>query len=140
METGIRNLKTGLKLTSEGKDYSILSNEIDLKPKSKEIAQFADNNEIILIDQGLNDEVKVLWIKREIIRSIQNIRKELGLKRTDSIKINLTINNEQRNSIKDAVIKDVLSKTGSIEGKSEKILKIQDLNISNNNIVIEVYN
>ena len=139
-ETVIRNLKTGLKLTSEGKDYSILSNEIDLKPKSKEITQFTDNNEIILIDQELNDEVKVLWIKREIIRSIQNIRKELGLKRTDSIKINLTINNEQRNSIKDAVIKDVLSKTGSIEGKSEKILKIQDLNISNNNIVIEVYN
>ncbi len=138
-ETVIRNLKSGLKLSSEGKDYKILSTEIDLKPKSKDIAQFCTNDDVILLDSAANDEVNVLWIKREIIRAVQNIRKELGLKRTDSIKLNVTINNEENNSIKEAVIKDVLSKTGSIEGKSEKLLKIQDLNISNNNIVIEAY-
>jgi hypothetical protein len=86
-----------------------------------------------------NDEVNVLWIKREIIRAVQSIRKELGLNRIDNIKLNLMINNEPNNEIKNAIIKEVLAKTGSTEEKSDKLLKVQDLNIGNNNIVIEVY-
>jgi hypothetical protein len=49
------------------------------------------------------------------------------------------INNEPNNEIKNAIIKEVLAKTGSTEEKSDKLLKVQDLNIGNNNIVIEVY-
>ncbi len=138
-ETVIRNLREGLKLSSDGKDYSILSTEIDLKPKSKEEVQFTTGKDIILIDSGITDEVKILWIKREVIRAVQNIRKELKMNRTDSIKLSIAIDNEQNNSIKNAIMKEVLAKTGSEEGKTEKLLKIQDLNISNNNIVIEVY-
>ena len=138
-ETVIRNLKEGLKLSSDGKDYSILPTEINLKPKSKEEVQFTAGKDIILIDSGITDEVKLLWIKREVIRAVQNIRKELKMNRKESIKLNITINNEPENSIKNAIIKEVLAKTGSEEGKTEKLLKIQDLNISNNNIVIEAY-
>ena len=138
-ETVIRNLREGLKLSSEGKDYSILSTEIDLKPKSKENVQFNLNKDVIVIDTGLSDEVKLLWIRREIIRAVQNMRKELGLKRTDVIKLNIAINGEDNNDIKNAVVREVLSKTGSEEGKNEKLLKTQNLNISDNNIVIEAY-
>ena len=138
-ETVIRNLREGLKLSSDGKDYSILSTEIDLKPKSKEEVQFVMSKDITVIDSGINDEVKVLWIKREIIRAVQNIRKEFKMNRTDLIKLYITIDNSPDNSIKSAIIKEILTKTGSEEGKTEKLLKIQDLNISNNNIVIEVY-
>ena len=88
----------------------------------------------------MSDEVKVLWIKREVIRAVQNMRKELGLKRTDIIKLHIAINNEEESSIKNAIVKDVFSKTGSTEGKSEKLLKVQNLNILDNNIVIEAYN
>ena len=59
--------------------------------------------------------------------------------RIDNIKLNLMINNEPNNEIKNAIIKEVLAKTGSTEEKSDKLLKVQDLNIGNNNIVIEVY-
>ncbi|MEM0142836.1 MAG: class I tRNA ligase family protein, partial [Candidatus Parvarchaeum sp.] len=138
-ETVIRNLREGLKLSSDGKDYSILSTEIDLKPKSKDELQFTIGKHIIVIDSSVNDEVKLLWIKREIIRAVQNMRKELKMKRTDSIKLYITIDNKPENQIKDAIIKEVLAKTGSEEGKTEKLLKLQDLNISNNNIVIEAY-
>jgi isoleucyl-tRNA synthetase len=139
-ETVIRNLRGGLKLTSEGKDYSITSAEIDLKPKSKETVQFNVGKDVVLIESGMSDEVKVLWIKREVIRAVQNMRKELGLKRTDIIKLHIAINNEEESSIKNAIVKDVFSKTGSTEGKSEKLLKVQNLNILDNNIVIEAYN
>jgi isoleucyl-tRNA synthetase len=138
-ETVIRNLKGNLKLSSDGKDYTISPTEIDLKPKSKDIVQFNTDKDIILIDSMANDEVNVLWIKREIIRAVQSIRKELGLNRIDNIKLNLMINNEPNNEIKNAIIKEVLAKTGSTEEKSDKLLKVQDLNIGNNNIVIEVY-
>jgi isoleucyl-tRNA synthetase len=138
-ETVIRNMREGLKLSSDGKDYSILSTEIDLKPKSREEMQFSAGKDVVVIDSGINDEVKLLWIKRETIRAVQNIRKELKMNRTDSIKLYITIDNDPNNSIKTAIIKEVSSKTGSEEGKTEKLLKIQDLNIAGNNIVIEAY-
>ncbi len=138
-ETVLRNMREGLKLSSEGKDYNILSTEIDLKPKSKELAQVNAGKDVLVVDSGISDEVNLLWIKREVIRAIQNIRKELGLNRLDTIKVYMTINNEPENSIKNLIMKEILSKTGGEEGKTEKLLKMQDLNISSNNIVIEVY-
>ena len=138
-ETVIRNLREGLKLSSDGKEYNILPVEIDLKPKSKEESQFTSGKDVVVIDSGINDEVKTLWIKREIMRAVQNIRKELKMDRKDPIKLYITINNEQNSVLKNAIMKEILSKTGGEEGKTENLLKIQDLNISNNNIVIEAY-
>lgn len=138
-ETVLRNLKSGVKISVDGKEYVLSQFDVDLKPKSPDIERVDGKYYKILLDKSMTDEVKLLWIKRETIRAIQSIRKEFGLNRTERIKVSLLINNDQDNDVKKSIIGDVLGKTNSTEGKSQKLRKIQNLNIADNNIVIEVY-
>ncbi len=138
-ETVMRNLSSGVKLNTDGKDYTILPSEIVLKPKKQEISAFSGQACKLALDSTVTDEVKVLWLRREVTRAIQSIRKEFGLSRGDKIKVDIAVNGEENGQLKEAVLSDVLRRVNGSEGKGQKLLKIQDLNILNNTVVVSVY-
>jgi isoleucyl-tRNA synthetase len=138
-ETVMRNLSPGIKLSTDGKTYTLLPQEIIIKPKKQDIAPFDGQTHKIAIDYSLTDEVKILWIKREVIRAIQSIRKEFDFSREKKIKVEMMVNGRGDDPLKKAIMPDILKRVNGTEGKGQKLLKIQDLNILNDNVVVSVY-
>lgn len=137
--TLIRHMGRGISVISDSKEYKLSEDEIELKPKIANVEAFASNGHRIVIDKNLNEEVTRLWLKREIIRSVQAIRKEFGMKRADEIRVSMSINGSSGGPLVNELSKEIVEKTNARSKKVGKLVKIQNLNVDNNNVVISVF-
>lgn len=137
--TILRNMTTGVKVSADGKEFTLTKEDIELKPKVQNLECFDGETSKIIIDKTVTEEVNRLWVKREIIRAVQSARKELGLIRSDKIKIDVTLNGARDDKSISEILPDVCDKTNASASKVGKLLKLQDLNIAGNNIVISIY-
>ncbi|MCL4399365.1 isoleucine--tRNA ligase [Candidatus Parvarchaeota archaeon] len=138
-ETLLRNLAAGISIGDAKNRYQISKDDIILVSKKPDLKVSQESHFKIIMDSSLTDEVKLLWTKREIIRTIQGIRKELGMERDQKIKVSLTVNGSEKSDLLETMIHDIKARTNSELKKGKKLLKLQDLNISGNNIVISVF-
>jgi isoleucyl-tRNA synthetase len=134
-----RNLGTGIKLLSDSKEYKLSDNDLELKPKVEGIEVFDGRGRKIILDKHINDEVSKLWLKREIIRAVQSIRKECSLKRKDEIRISITLNGRSDSPLLSEMIGDIVGKTNATLKKEGSLLKIHSLEVDKNNVVISVF-
>lgn len=74
-------------------------NEFDLKLEAKEqyknnISALSTNDALVLIDLDINKELELEGIARDIVRAIQQTRKDIDLEITDKIIVNILSNDE----------------------------------------------
>lgn len=134
-----RNIGHGLSMLSDSKEYKLLDEDLELKPKSPNLEVIETQGYKLVIDKSVNAEVSKLWLKREIVRAVQAIRKEFGLKRRDAIRLSITINGSSSYPALNEILDEVSGKTNSTLRKEGKLLKIQNLSVDKDNIVISVF-
>ncbi len=137
--TVIRHIGSKINMLVDSKRYELANEDIKLIPKTQNLGIFEAQDRKVVLDKNLNDEVRILWIKRETTRSIQAIRKEFGMNRKDQIRIAISINGESNS----ALVKDTTSyaeeKTNSTLKKEGKLLKVENISVDKDNIVISVF-
>jgi len=135
-ETIIRNVNE-INLSIDGKTYKL--NKDDILIKSKKEGTNTINAEasgsILLIDASMNDEVLKRWAKREIIRAVQDIRKQSSLKRSDEIGLEI---NAKENLLDEKSIDEIYSKTNAKKRKGS-LIKLQTISINGEEVLITVY-
>ena len=128
-------------LTSQDKTYPITKEMVEFKeipPENLSLAEFSRGS--VYVDATLTPELQTEGYAREIIRRIQDMRKELDLKVEDKIKASVDIENKtildmvqsQRSYIAGEVRASELEMgTGQkIEGKLIKEWEVEELKIS----------
>ncbi len=95
----------------------------------------------IKIDKNISKELEQEILIREIIRTVQVIRKELGLVKTDKINVHIKADNEVENAIK-SDINDIKQKTNAkkadFEFNTEKVKLAKSIEVLNNVLEIGV--
>ncbi len=129
----------GLSLLSDLKEYKLTDEDLILKSKIPDLEVIETGYGKIVADKSENDEVRELWLKREIIRAAQSIRKEFGMARRDKIRLNITINGKRDISLSKESLAEIDSKTNSTLKTEGKLLKIQSLSVNKDNVVISIF-
>ncbi len=135
----IRHLGKKMDVLIDSKTYELTDDDIKLIPKTADISVFDGQIRKIVLDKALNEEVRVLWIKREVVRTVQSIRKEFGMNREDIIRITLSIDGDIRSVLVSEVLNYVAGKTNATLQKEGKLLKIENLAVDKDNLVVSVF-
>ena len=118
-------------LELDNQKYRLDLDDINIRYNSKN-AELVINDEDILVhlDTNLTDELKQEGLVREVVRNIQDVRKQLGCEISDRIKIN--ISGELNNNYFNYICKETLS---DIESLNTFDLKIE---VSANNMSVVI--
>lgn len=134
-----RHIGRGIDIFADSKEYKLSDNDLVLKARPDNLEVIAGKDGKLVIDKGVNEEVSKLWLKREIIRAIQSVRKEFSMDRQDQIRLNITLNGARTSPIIDEMLGDIASKTNANLKKEGKLLKIQNLSVEKDNVVISIF-
>jgi isoleucyl-tRNA synthetase len=94
--------REGDKLLICGEELNSLEYQIALVPKHIESAKaLQSNNGIVILDLNITEELLLEGYARDIIRSVQQLRKDSDLNVTDRIKLNITSKSEEITKAKD---------------------------------------
>ncbi len=137
-ETIVRNLSKGIKIVADMKDYSLTAQDIDFKPKYPNLEVFAGQSTKMIFDKSATDEVNWLWTKREVIRTVQTMRKELGLKRLDGIKLKIKVNGDEESKYVKMLVEEVAAKTNATPAMDGKVLCAEEIIVDKNSIAISL--
>ena len=78
-------------VTIEGNDTPIESGDVTiLKSYGQEWAGAADGQTVVMLDKRITPELKNEGLARDIVRNVQNLRKQAGLDIADRITLSLT--------------------------------------------------
>ncbi|MGC8516343.1 MAG: isoleucine--tRNA ligase [Candidatus Acidifodinimicrobium sp.] len=136
-----RKLRNGIEVDLDGKKHVVNTGDISISLKRSNLVSSNGfkSKAIIVIDQDLDYETLRDWIKREIIRAVQDIRKQFSMERGDKISLSIQIQGEESAKILSDIYDEIASKTNASIGQRGKLIKTQDLNIERRDILIEVY-
>ncbi len=137
--TVIRHLGKKLSVLVDSKTYELGDDDIKLTTKIPDLSAFDGQGRKIVLDRSFNEEVRVLWIKREVVRAVQAVRKEFEMDRSAVIRVVLSINGETDSTLTNAVMKYAKEKTNATMEKEGSLLKIENLPVGKDNIVVSVF-
>jgi len=81
--------------------FELLPEEFNLGFKSKEGEDVeSDKGIVVALDTNITDELKAEGVTREIVRYVQELRKESNLEVSDRIRLNISANDEILNAVK----------------------------------------
>ena len=97
--------------------------EFDLKLEAKEqyknnISALSTNDALVLIDLNINKELELEGIARDIVRAIQQTRKDIDLEITDKIIVNILSNDEIINQSIESWAEYIKEQTLAVEIKN----------------------
>jgi isoleucyl-tRNA synthetase len=113
-------------------EITIYLNEVIVEVVGKDnfVGAF-DNGRFVILDKTLTDELVDEGIAREIVHTVQNMRKEAKLEISDRIILSISPENRAIERFKDYIMAETLSSNiSNIEDSlSEQDLKIDDKNV-----------
>jgi len=129
----LEELVTGgkpVRLTVEDTDVAVTEADIIVtRSYGEDWAGVSDGATVVLIDKRITPSLKNEGIARDIVRNVQNLRKDAGLDIADRIKLGLSTESESLksaiNECKLYISKETLSTemvTGSVEGAAGEIV------------------
>ncbi|MBE5728523.1 isoleucine--tRNA ligase [Candidatus Parvarchaeota archaeon] len=136
-----RKIKSGIEVDIDGKKYTINTGMISIALKKSNLISSNGfrSKSIIVADKDLDYETLREWIKREIIRVVQDARKQFGLERGDRIGLSIQIRGEEGARISSDISEVIASKTNASLSSKGNLVKTQDLSIGERDILIEIY-
>ncbi|MCL4400994.1 DUF5915 domain-containing protein, partial [Candidatus Parvarchaeota archaeon] len=129
----------GINILSNSKEFKLTDMDIELKPKMQGFEVLESQGRKVVVDKTLTDEVGELWLRREITRSVQSIRKEFSMQREDPIRLVITVNGVSGSAEVNALTMNINEKTNAVLKSGGKLLKIQNLSVDKYNVVISVF-
>lgn len=137
--TIFRSIGRGINILSNSKEFKLTDMDIELKPKMQGFEVLESQGRKVVVDKTLTDEVGELWLRREITRSVQSIRKEFSMQREDPIRLVITVNGVSGSAEVNALTMNINEKTNAVLKSGGKLLKIQNLSVDKYNVVISVF-
>ncbi|HXR54295.1 MAG TPA: isoleucine--tRNA ligase [Acidimicrobiales bacterium] len=80
-----------VRLTLAGGDVELAPGEVELQVRGQEgYAVSREGGEVVALDVALDDDLRLRGLLRDVIRQVQDLRKEAGLEVTDRIRLTLS--------------------------------------------------